>query len=165
MKYIDKRERCINMMKFVAVGNRFMKDDGIGIIVTEELRDRLTDLKLDIIIGETDCQSSFYLLNEDDFVIILDAFCIGSEPGSVHILSIHDALLQSSGSFMQHDMSMIELMKLHNCKFKGYIIGIEAADIGFGDELSLVLKEKFTQICSKIESTIKTILSEVSDHA
>ena len=153
------------MMKFVAVGNRFMKDDGIGIKVAEELRERLTDLKLDIIIGETDCQSSFYLLNDNDFIIILDAFCIGSEPGSVHIFRIQDALLQPSGSFMQHDMSMIELMKLYNCQFNGYMIGIEVADIGFGDELSPVLKEKFPQICSKIESTIKTILWEVSDHA
>lgn len=165
MKYIDKRERCINMLKLVAVGNRFMRDDGIGIEVAEELRGRLNDIKLDIIIGETDFQSSFYLLNDNDFVIILDAFYMGSEPGSIYIFSINDALSKPSGSYMQHDMSILELMKLHNCKFEGYIIGIEVADIGFGDELSPVLKEKFPQICSKIESTIKTILLEVSDHA
>ncbi|MDD4493547.1 MAG: hydrogenase maturation protease [Eubacteriales bacterium] len=153
------------MMKLVAVGNRFMKDDGIGIIVAEQLRDRLTDLKLDIIIGETDCGGGFYLLNDNDFVIILDAFYIGSEPGSVHMFSIHDVLLQPSGSVMQHDMSMIELMKLYNCKWRGYIIGIEAADIGFGDELSPILKEKFPQICWEIESTIKNILMEESEHA
>ncbi len=153
------------MIKIVAVGNRFMKDDGIGIIVAEKLRDRMTDTELEIIIGETDCQSSLSLLSEGDFVILLDAFLTGSEPGSVHIFSINDALLQPSGSFMQHDMSIIELMKLYNCNFEGYIIGIEAADISFGDELSPVLEEKFPQIYSKIESTIKTILTEESEHA
>ncbi|MEQ8199655.1 MAG: hydrogenase maturation protease, partial [Clostridiaceae bacterium] len=71
------------MMKLVAVGNRYMKDDGIAIEVAEILEDRLTDLNLEIIIGETDSQNCFYLLNKDDFVFILDALCIGTEPGSI----------------------------------------------------------------------------------
>jgi len=139
-----------------------MKDDGIAIEVAEILEDRLTDLNLEIIIGETDSQNCFYLLNKDDFVFILDALCIGTEPGSIHIFNLEEAITQPSGSFMPHDMSIIELMKLYGSKFKGYIIGIEISEIGFGGKLSPVLMEKLPQICSEIESIIKRVTSSLS---
>lgn len=153
------------MVKLVAIGNRFMKDDGIAIEVVNKLKHRLTDQSLDIIIGETDCQSSFYLLNEDDFVLILDALSIGAEPGSIYTISLEDALSQPSNSPMQHDMSLIELMKLYGRKFKGYVIGIEIAEIGFGEELSPVLRDKLPQICLDIEKTIKNIILEEKAYA
>mgnify|MGYP000956181969 CR=1 FL=1 len=152
------------MIKLVAVGNRLMMDDGIAIRVAEELRNRFTCLQLDIIIGETDCHSSFYLLNDNDFVIILDAMYMGEESGSVHVFSL-DALSNPSGSCTQHDMSILELMRLYNCKFKGCIIGIEVADIGFGDCLSPVLMEKFPKVCSEVESVIKNIILEETGYA
>lgn len=152
------------MLKIVALGNRFMKDDGIAIEVTKILEDRLINLNLEIIIGETDCQNCFYLLNDDDYVFILDAIYIGAEPGSIHLFNLKDIRLQPSDSFMQHDMSIIEMIKLYDCKFKGYIIGIEVADIGFGDGLSLVLREKLSQICAVVENNIKKIIMEEFNH-
>lgn len=153
------------MIKLVAIGNRFMKDDGVAIEVAEILEDRLRNLNIEIIIGETDCQNCFYLLNKEDFVFILDALCIGAEPGSIHIFSLEEAISRPIDSFMQHDMSMIELMKLYGNKFKGYIIGIEIAETGFGDELSPALRDKLPQICQEIENTIKKIIPEEMDHA
>lgn len=153
------------MVKLVAIGNRFMKDDGVAIEVAEVLKNRFRNFNIEIIIGETDCQNCFYLLDQEDFVFILDALYKGTEPGSIHIFNLEDVISQPSGSFMQHDMSIIELMKLYGSKFKGYIIGIEIAEVGFGDKLSPVLKEKFQQICSEIERTIKEIILEEIDYA
>jgi len=153
------------MIKLIAVGNRFMKDDGIAIKVTEQIKEQLTDLVLEIIIGETDSQNCLYLLNENDFVIILDAICNGTEPGSICVFSLKNVLSQPFGFCMQHDINIIELMKLYDKSFKGYLIGIEIADIGLGDELSPVLKEILPQICSNIVSTIKNIITEESSHA
>lgn len=153
------------MIKLVAIGNRFMKDDGVAIEVAEILEDRLRNLNIEIIIGETDCQNCFYLLNQEDFIFILDALYKGTEPGSIHILKLEEVISQPSGSFMQHDMSIFELMKLYGSKFKGYMIGIEIAEVGFGDKLSPILKDKFEQICSKIERTIKEIILEEIDCA
>jgi len=153
------------MIKLVAIGNRFMKDDGIAINVAELLEDRLSNLNIKVIIGETDCQNCFYLLNSEDYVFILDAQYIGSEPGSIHLFKLEEVISQPIGSFMQHDMSLIELMKLYGSKFKGYLIGIEIAEVDFGDELSSILKEKLHQICSDIEDTIKTIILEEVEYA
>jgi hydrogenase maturation protease len=153
------------MIKLVAIGNRLMKDDGVAIEVAKILEDRLSDLNIEIIIAETDCHNCFYLLDQEDFVLILDALYKGTEPGSIHIFKLEDVISQPCASFMQHDMSVIELMKLYGSKFKGYIIGIEVAEVGFGDKLSPVLKEKFQQICSKIETTIKEIVLGEIDYA
>ncbi len=148
------------MVKLVAVGNRFMKDDGIAIKVVNRLERKLTGKDLEIIIGETDCQGSFYLLNKDDYVLILDALCIGAEPGSVHIFSLEEAVSHSSDFFMQHDMSLLELMKLYNNNFRGCMIGIEIAEIGYDDELSPVLRDKLPEICRDIEKAVNKIILE-----
>lgn len=155
--YDNTKWSCVAMIKLVSIGNRFMKDDGIAIAVAEYFKEKPADLNIDIVIGETDCLGCFYSLNENDLVIILDAICTGAEPGSIFVFSLKEVMAQASAFCMQHDMSMIELMRLYNRDYKGYFIGIEIADIDFGDELSPVLHEKLPQICSEAERIIKNI--------
>lgn len=153
------------MIKLVAIGNRFMKDDGIAIKVAENLEQKLHNLNVEVIFGETDCQSCFYLLKQEDFVFIMDAYYEGAEPGSIHLFTIEEAMAKSSASLMQHDTSIIDLMKLYKSKWKGYFIGVEIAELGFGDELSSALQEKFQQICLEVESTTKKIILEEVNYA
>lgn len=153
------------MIKLVAIGNRFMKDDGIAIKVAEYLEQRLQNLNIQVIFGETDCQTCFFLLNKEDFLFILDAFYKGAEPGSIHLIKLEEINAQFIGSSMQHDMSLIDLMKIHKSNFKGYMIGVEIGELGFGDELSSVLQEKFHQICAEIERNIKKIIVEEINYA
>lgn len=150
------------MIKIIAVGNRFMKDDGIAIAVAEALKKMTADLNMDIILGETDSFECFYLLNKDDFVIVLDAVYMGVEPGSVSVFKLNDVIEQTSAWCFQHDLSILELMKLFHTSFRGIFIGIESADIGYGDELSPVLHEKLPQICSEVEKIISNIVKEGS---
>lgn len=147
------------MVKLIAIGNRFMKDDAVAIKAAEILEDRLIRQDIHVIVGETDFQNCFYLLDEDDFVFILDALSSGAEPGSVHLTSL-EVMSQPSLFSMQHDLSMVELMKLYGSQFKGYLMGIEIYEIGFGQELSTVLRDKLPQICRVIECAIKKIISE-----
>lgn len=142
-----------------------MKDDGIAIKVAENLEQSLHNLNVEVIFGETDCQSSFCLLNQEDFVFILDAFYEGAEPGSIHLFSLKNAMALSSGSLMQHDMSIIDLMKLYKSKWRGYFIGVEIAELDFGDELSSVLQGKFQQICLEVEKNIEKIILEEINYA
>ncbi|ADL04757.1 hydrogenase maturation protease [Lacrimispora saccharolytica] len=153
------------MVKLVAIGNRFMKDDAIAIKAAEMLEDRLTQQDVHVIIGETDFQHCFYLLDEDDFILILDALSPREEPGKVHLFSLKDVISQPSLFSMQHDMSMVELMKLYGVQFQGYLIGIEISEIGIGYELSAVLNHKLPQICREIENVIQKILWEETIHA
>ena len=106
------------MVKLIAIGNRFMKDDAVAIKAAEILEDRLIRQDIHVIVGETDFQNCFYLLDEDDFVFILDALSSGAEPGSVHLTSLEDVMSQPSLFSMQHDLSMVELMKLYGVNLR-----------------------------------------------
>lgn len=144
------------MKKLIAVGNRFMTDDGIAIAVTEHMRDSMEELGYDVTICETDYRSCFFSLKEDDFIVILDALYTNDTPGSVKIYELSDVLSEPScgGS---HDMSLVEIMKQYNRNYKGYLIGIEVADVCYGEEISPVLSNKFVDICSTIEDLLAKI--------
>ncbi len=137
-----------------------MKDDGIGLLVAEELEKRFLRSELEIIYGETDSEACFYSLNPHDFILILDAMSSGNQPGSVKIFSIEEIMEQVSNPTMQHDMSILDMIRLYRFPVRGYLIGIEAAIITPGCELSTVLKRQFPHICRKTEDIIREILSK-----
>lgn len=147
------------MVKAIGVGNRLMMDDGIAIAVLENLREALESSGIEIVIAETDFQFIFHQLKEDDFVLILDAAYSGAPVGSVHSYGLQEAIASYGVTGFQHDMSVFDLMMLYSKPLKGYLISIEIAEIGFGCELSEVLKKKFSDICIEVEKVIYEIIN------
>ncbi len=137
-----------------------MKDDGIGLIVAQEMEKRFHNSELEIIYGETDSEGCFYSMNPEDFILILDAMTSGERPGTVKIFSLNELMDQGTNLSMQHDMSFLDLMKLYRCSVKGYLIGIEASRIVPGLELSPALSRQLPEICRETEDIIRGILSE-----
>lgn len=142
------------MLKFIAVGNRLMTDDGVAIAVAENLKIKLEALGFEVIIVETDFQFCFHVLNADDFVIILDAVYFNGNPGNVDVLDLQEASFWHEKLSFQHEISIFDLMKIYSKPLKGYLIGIETAKIDFGIELSDVLMHKFDNICLEVERII-----------
>ena len=146
------------MIKIIAIGNRLMQDDGVAIAVAENLRDKLELMGLEVIIAETDFQFCFHLLKEDDFVTIIDATCTDAEPGTVHTFELKEAACAYCKTGSQHEISILDLMRLYSKPLKGYLIGIEIAETEFGFELSEFIKSKFNNICFEVERTIHKIV-------
>lgn len=142
------------MVKVMAIGNRLMMDDGIAMEVLENIRGRLETIGIEVILVETDFQFCYHLLNEDDFVIILDAAYCGAVAGSVHSYNLQEAVSTYGETNSQHDISFFDLMRLYPKPLNGYLIGIEIAETGFGCELSETLKRKFNGICLEVERII-----------
>lgn len=153
------------MIKVLAIGNRLMTDDGIGIAVLERIRGKLESRGIEVIIGETDFQFCFHQLKEDDFVIILDAVFTGAAPGSIHSYAMKDVVLKYGESGFPHDTSIFDLMKRYSKDPKGRLIGIEAAETGIGYELSEMLKSKFVDICFEVERMIDRVIKEEMNNA
>ncbi|WHH60791.1 hydrogenase maturation protease [Petroclostridium sp. X23] len=151
------------MIKVIGIGNRLMMDDGIAIAVLENIRNKLKSMGIAVIIGETDFQFCFHQLKEDDFVIILDAAYSGAVAGNIHTYKLQEAVTAYGETNSQHDMSIFDLMRLHSKPLKGYLIGIEIAEAGFGCELSEALKKKFYEICLEVERNISEIVKEVQN--
>lgn len=148
------------MLKLVAIGNRFMMDDGVAIAVTEKLRNRLESLGFEVILAETDFLFCFHLLNANDFVIFVDAASIDGNPGSIHVLELQEAVSGYQRPGSQHEMSLFDLMRLYPKSLKGYLVCIEIAETGFGCELSGLLSGKLEDICLEIECVIHKIVKE-----
>lgn len=127
-----------------------MGDDGIGIRAAEELFSSMAKEGIILIFGETDADYSLSMIEDGDFLFIIDAAYTGAEPGTVTFNSFNDFTLKKQQFFSQHQPSLIELLKIYGKKADGFVIGIEAEKIEFGLELSSKLKNRFPQICEEV---------------
>ena len=148
----------------VGIGSLIMKDDGIGAKVVQAIEGSLREHNIASLVGETDFQCCFDAIKPDDFLIIIDAMVQGKEHGSIDVMLLHDALKNRGKHRTQHEFSLFDLIELHYPEMQGYFIGIEAAEIGFGFELSEPLNECFEQICTVILARVLKIKEE-AEHA
>lgn len=146
------------MIKVIGIGNRLMKDDGIAIMVLENIRGQLETLGIEVVIVETDFEACFHQLDEDDFIIIVDAIFKDLSVGKIHIDNLQDAITVCGKSNVQHDASIFDLMRLYRKALKGYLLGIEIAEIGIGYGVSEPLEKEFNSICFEVETIIKNIV-------
>ncbi len=150
------------MIKAIGIGNRLMMDDGIAIAVLENLKNSLESMDIEVIVAETDFQFCFHQFKEADLIIILDAVYSGAVAGSVYSCKLQEAITAYGDTHFQHDMSIFGLMKLYSKPIKGYFIGIEAAETGFGCELSKTLRREFDSICLEVEKIISELVNASS---
>jgi hydrogenase maturation protease len=148
-------EMWVNMKKSViAIGNRLMMDDAIGISVIESIK-RVLELKdIEVIIGETDIDYCFSKLNLKDEFYIVDSTCYGNIPGTVIVKTLEDAKKFRAENYSIHALNLINLISLYKLDIKGYFIGIEIENIEINIGLSIVLKEQFQVISNKVLSII-----------
>ena len=146
----------------IGIGSLVMRDDGIGARVVRTIENELQKQDIASFVGETDFQCCFDQIKQDDFVIIIDAMIQGKEPGNIDVMLLSDALKNRGKLRTQHEFSLFDLIDLHNPEAQGYFVGIEAAEIGFGFELSKSLKEHFKQICADVLNIVLNIKEEAT---
>ncbi|WMJ76855.1 hydrogenase maturation protease [Sedimentibacter sp. MB35-C1] len=150
-------------MFVIGIGSCVMRDDGIGSKVVGAIQDNLSTRGIDSLVGETDFQCCFDEIKPEDFLIIIDAMTQEKEPGSVDIMLLSYALKNRRRLRTQHEFSLFDLIDLYHPKSQGYLIGIEAAEIGFGFELSEPLQKSFDKICNIVLTTILNIKEEIDN--
>ncbi len=143
--------------RLFAIGNPIMMDDGIGIVVAEEIRDWLEPRGVEIIIGETDTDYCMSLIKQDDFIIIIDATYLNNKPGCVTSCPIRELNDDYKSGYSQHEMSLLKGLTMYGKKVSGYFIGIEIDKIQFGCELSETLRIQLRSICEKVKAEIQKI--------
>ncbi len=131
-----------------------MGDDGVAIEVAEHLFNSLSELGIEVIIGETDTDYCMAHIGEDDVLIILDAGYSGRAVGKVWSLSLLEALQTANVCSWQHDADLINAIKIEGLKISGLLICIEVSDICFRWGLSNELKCGLLEICNEIKSMI-----------
>jgi hydrogenase maturation protease len=138
----------------MGVGNTLLKDDGIGIHVTEALRPR-ADYK--IIDGGTIGLSLLPEIEDADAVIIVDASEIGEHPGSIRIFRNREIDLQLSGKKKTvHEVALSDLFSAAairgKCPAERALIAIQPASTDWGLEPTPAVEAAIPRACAAIET-------------
>lgn len=141
--------------KVIAMGNRLMMDDGIAIRIVEDLNEWLEKNNFGVFIGETDTYSCADYVNDNDWIIVIDALFLGEEPGTVSVFSLKGLIDEYKKSVSIHDLSLMKLLAEENKNVNGYFIGIEVSNVDFGIELSKPLKDNYNNIKENIKKEIE----------
>ncbi|WP_053956392.1 hydrogenase maturation protease [Inediibacterium massiliense] len=145
-------------IKCIAIGNRIMGDDGIGIKVLENLSQELEKEKIQVIFGETDIDYSLSKIDDEDLLFIIDSTYFNIAPGTVTFTPIEKAMKRQGQIYSQHQPSLIDLLNTYKKSVKGYIVGIEVEKIHFSLDLSETLRKKFLSICEEIHKFIYQVI-------
>ncbi|MBP2031696.1 hydrogenase maturation protease [Clostridium algifaecis] len=126
-----------------------MEDDGIGIKVAERIKGSLVRNNIEVIIGETDFQYCISLIENGDFVFILDAVCYNKSPGEITITNLEEYKCKKK-YYTQHSCNVIDLIKLYYKSIRGFVIGIEVGSVSFKLGLSQQLEDKIDIISKEV---------------
>jgi hydrogenase maturation protease len=145
----------------VSIGNRYMRDDGVGALVLESLRCRGT-LAQTLDLGTDLFKLSLYGEGYDDIVII-DSLRGGGEPGRVLVYSGEDLTRSLDAKIRSAhiigSIEAIELLKAAKPSLRGicfHLVGIVVRDISTGEGVS----EEVAGSVSAAADAVERILEE-----
>ena len=122
----------------IGVGNPLRGDDGVGISVLEELRERGVGEELELIDGGTGGISLLHHLNRFRKVLMVDAIFFGGKCGEIHLFQLSD-LKDEAIRISTHESGILDVLNLS--KSLGelpevYVLGIQPEDVSFRTGLS-----------------------------
>lgn len=140
---------------FAGVGNVLKRDDGVGVYIAQKIRQGNGIGGLAVEMG---IENHIGKINKlaPDVLVIIDACDFGREPGFVGLARASDMMEMTTGT---HNISLAKLSELFNMPV--YILGIQPADISFGEGMDVKVKETAKRITGMINSkTTKFVLSD-----
>lgn len=147
----------------VGLGNPLMGDDGIGVRVSRELRERRV-VDINVVDGGTPGFGLLELLAEERLVIMVDAVDAAREPGSVFWVD-PDTLFSETRKSSLHQINLtdaLDLLGKSGTRATLKIIGVQPSRVGPGLELSEILAARMNMIATEAGEMIKLALAEKS---
>lgn len=138
----------------LGIGNRLMMDDGIGVYVVEELKNRNKNPDIRYIIGETDIYFCLNLIEKASYIIIVDAVCLNKQPGAISTIPLGQVFKNPIHPISVHDSHLLSEIEMTDKSTEGLLIGIEPYEINYSFGLSPILQEQYFKIVEEIENII-----------
>ncbi|RLG54797.1 MAG: hypothetical protein DRN95_08500 [Candidatus Hydrothermarchaeota archaeon] len=159
--YLFKRQRVEKNMdnKFreifkgkvviVGIGNSLKGDDGVGLLVIEELKKRGCSIPCINAGVALESYMGKIIKESPDTVLIIDATHLGRSAGTWELLEPEDII---KSGFTTHDMSarmfLEYLQEVSGTKV--YMLGIQPQNVDWGKEITEVLRERVEEIVNLI---------------
>jgi len=144
-----------------SVGNPYRRDDGVGIEVIKILESENKDPNVALFDAGTDGLSLLDQLSLYEKAVIIDAVSMNEPPGEVKLFFPEEAKIKiTRDALSTHGFGLAEVLKLAdelNIKTEIKIVGIEPEDIGFGEGLSDVVRDKIPFILDLIKKEMASL--------
>jgi len=149
------RRRLKGKVLLIGAGNTLRGDDGAGPAIIELLVDKVSAALLDV--GEVP-ESYFSRIFEadPDTIVFLDAANFGAHPGDLAVLEIED-IAGCCISTHQMPMNLFFNYIKQNSRADIFAIGIQPAQIGFGDSMSPAVAESVSATASLLQQLLPKI--------
>jgi len=144
----------------LGIGNRLMRDDGIGVYVVEKLQKENASGDLQYLVGETDIDYCLRVMEGVDRLIIVDAVKSDREVGDVACHPIEEIDSFHLGISI-HELHLFSIIPVMYPQLHVYVIGIGVETIDFGLGLSEGLELQFPWIVHDVRRMVY-ILSNLS---
>ncbi len=132
----------------VGIGNIIRGDDGFGPKLIENIKNKVKVVCLDAGVAPENYLGKVIKENPDT-ILIVDAVCLGKNPGQYEILKGED--IEKCG-FTTHDISPVMFMEYltNQTKANIYMLGVQPRGIELGSEMSEELKTILDELSGKI---------------
>jgi hydrogenase maturation protease len=151
----------------IGVGNPLRRDDGIGIVLLEELKKekKLLPKGIHFVDGGTGGMNLLHIIAGFDIVFIIDAIYMNAQPGECRLFTADEIVSNKvTFSFSTHDFQLphvIEMSRqLGELPEQVFIFGVQPKDVSFKKGLTKDLDEKICQILDIIVINLKNVVSK-----
>ncbi|MEM0466269.1 MAG: hydrogenase maturation protease [Candidatus Thermoplasmatota archaeon] len=146
----------------IGIGNPLRRDDSIGIVLLEKLKDQRKTLPqhIELIDGGTGGVKLLHILARFNHVLVIDAVFFNAQPGTHRIFTEKD--IQNTDFFPKssHEINLtqvIELAKQSNELPRYFrIFGVQPKDVSCGQGLSPEVTERVEMLVNELKKEIKS---------
>jgi len=129
---------------FTGIGNVLKRDDGTGVYITQQLK---VQKKQEALTVEVSIENYIGKINslQPDILILVDCMDLGEKPGHWDLMP---AARLTGHTTNTHNISLDQVSELFHSQV--YILGIQPADISFGEGLTPRVKKTADTLIEKI---------------
>lgn len=148
----------------LGVGNLLLTDDGVGVHAVQDLEkeDEWREHPVTFLDGATFTQDIFYIFQEYEQVLVLDAIQGGRAPGTVYRLTEESLRDNKAQRLSLHDIDLLDslnMAELLGNKPKLLIMGMEPLTISdWSMEMSAPVQAAYPQFLEAVRQEIRTLL-------
>lgn len=131
---------------FVGIGNVLKKDDGVGVYISRKIKNTKW---ITTITAEVSIENYIGKINSlnPDILVIIDCVDMKMAPGSYKLLPV-DSIRDLT--FNTHNISLSRLAEFFPMPV--FILGIQPENVGFGENISYLVKNKADKLINLINS-------------
>jgi len=146
----------------IGLGNSLRRDDGIGVNILESLLNNYKRSGIDYLNFGIAGFDLVHRLGNYDAALLIDGIDSGLAVGELKIFSLEQvSFVKEEAAVSSHELNLKDIFRLTcdlGIKAKIYVAGIQVQDVGFGESLSVALKDNLEEITKQIDNFIGTLL-------